>query len=141
MQYAKIAGLAFLAALTILAAGYFWGAAGRGAALDRLEVVERQAGLSEARRLVLSGQLALTRLNFGEAAGLFESARAIADASARALTLSGLPEQGAEVAKATEALTEARGLAAKLDQGSAGRAGDALVILDRAAAALPPASR
>lgn len=139
MQYAKTAGLALLAALTILAAGYFWGAAGRGAALDRLDVVERHAGLSETRRLVLAGQLALTRLNFGEAAGLFESARAGADAAARALSQSGLQEQGAEVGKAAQALTEARGLAAKLDQGSAGRAGDALVILDRVAAALPAA--
>ena len=80
MQQAKTAGLAFLVALTVLGAGYLWGARGRWAAQDRLAVVERQAALSETRRLTLAGQMALTRLNFGEAAGLFESARAGADA-------------------------------------------------------------
>lgn len=141
MRYVKIAGLSLLVALTILAAGYFWGAAGRGAALDRLAIVERQAELSEARRLTLAGQMALTRLNFGEAAGLFESARAGADACALALRQSGRQEEGAEVARAAQALTEARGLSAKLDQGSTGKAGDALAILDRVAAALPATGR
>lgn len=137
MPQAKTAGLAFLIALTVLGAGYLWGARGRWAAQDRLAVVERQALLSETRRLTLAGQMALTRLNFGEAAGLFESARAGADATARDLEQAGLHELAAETAKAVQALTEARGLAAKLDQGSAGKASDALGMLDRAAAALP----
>ena len=83
MQQAKMAGLACLIAVTVLGAGYLWGARGRWAAEDRLAAVERQASLSETRRLTLAGQMALTRLNFGEAAGLFESARAGADAAAQ----------------------------------------------------------
>lgn len=134
MQHAKTAGIAFLIALTVLGAGYLWGARGRWAAQDRLAMVERQAVLSDARRLTLAGQMALTRLNFGEAAGLFESARASADSAASRLEQGGLPEGAAEAVKAAEALTEARGLAAKLDQGAAGKAGDALALLDRAAA-------
>ena len=141
MQQAKTAGIVLLVALTVLGAGYLWGARGRWAAQERLAVVERQASLSDARRLTLAGQLALTRLNFGEAAGLFESARAGADAVSRGLEQDGLQEVAGQTAAAAQALTDARGLAAKLDQGSAGKAGDALVLLDRAAAALAGAGR
>jgi len=141
MQQAKTAGLVLLVALTVLGAGYLWGARGRWAAQERLALVERRASLSETRRLALAGQLALTRLNFGEAAGLFESARAGADSVARGLEHDGLPELAAEATKAAHALTEARGLAAKLDQASAGRVSDAVAILDRAAASLPGATR
>lgn len=140
MQQAKTAGLVLLVALTVLGAGYLWGARGRWAAQERLVLVERHASVSETRRLALAGQLALTRLNFGEAAGLFESARAGADGVARALEQEGLAELSAEAAKAAQALSEARGLAAKLDQAAAGKASDALATLDRAAAALPGAT-
>ena len=138
MKQAKTAAIAFLIALTVLGAGYLWGARGRWAAQDRLAVVERQALLSETRRLTLAGQMALIRLNFGEAAGLFESARAGADSAARALEHAGLTEPAGEAAKAAEALNQARGLAAKLDQGAAGKAGDALALLDHAAVPNPP---
>ncbi len=141
MQHAKTAGLAFLVALTMLGAGYLWGASGRWAARDRLAVVERQAQLSETRRLVLAGQIALTQLNFGEAAGLFDAARAGADAAARGLARDGLQDGATEVGRAVAALTEARGLAAKLDQGSAGKARDALAMLDRVATGLPASAR
>lgn len=141
MQQAKTAGLVLLVALTVLGAGYLWGARGRWAAQERLTVVERQASLSETRRLALAGQLALTRLNFGEASGLFESARAGADSAARALEQDGLPDVAGEATKAAQALMEARGLSAKLDQAAAGKASDAVAMLDRAAAALPGATR
>jgi hypothetical protein len=141
MQKAKTAVLACLIALTVLGAGYLWGARGRWAAQDRLVVVERQASLSEARRLTLAGQMALTRLNFGEAAGLFESARAGADAAARGLEQDGQADLAGQTANAAQVLIEARGMAAKLDQGAAGKAGDALVLLDRAAAALATTGR
>ena len=77
MQQAKMAGLACLIALTVLGAGYLWGARGRWAGQDRLAVVESQAPAERNPSAdALYGQMALTRLNFGEAAGLFESARA-----------------------------------------------------------------
>jgi hypothetical protein len=138
MKQVKTAGIALLVALTVLGVGYLWGARGRWAAQDHLAVVERQALLSETRRLTLAGQMALTRLNFGEAAGHFESARAGAAGAARALELAGLTESAGEAAKAAEALTQARGLAAKLDQGATGKAGDALALLDHAAVTNPP---
>ena len=130
MQQAKMAGLACLIAVTVLGAGYLWGARGRWAAQDRLAAVERQAALSETRRLTLAGQM-----------GLFESARAGADAAAKGLEHEGLQELAGQTATAAQALTEARGLAAKLDQGSAGKAGDALALLDRTAAALAGAAQ
>lgn len=134
MRQAKIAGVALLLAITVLGAGYLWGARGRWASEARLEVVQRQASLSETRRLGLAGQIALTRLNFGEAAGLFESARAGADALARGFEADGRSDLAREASAAAQALTDARGLAAKLDQASTGRASDALAALDRAAA-------
>jgi hypothetical protein len=137
-QQLKTVGIAVLVALTTLGAGYLWGARGRWAAEERLAVVEREASLSEARRLVLAGQVSLTRLNFGEAAGLFESARTateaaipLAERAGQSAAVSGLQAAGA-------ALAEARALAAKLDQGAFGRAGDALAALDRVAALPPP---
>jgi hypothetical protein len=141
MQQAKTVGLACLIAVTVLGAGYLWGARGRWAAEDRLAAVERHASLCEARRLTLAGQMALARLNFGEAAGLFESARAGADTVAKGLEQAGLQELAGQTASAAQALTDARGLAAKLDQGSAGKAGDALGLLDRAAAGLAGTGR
>ena len=50
-------------------------------------------------------------------------------------------KKAGEAAKAAHALTEARGLAARLDQASAGKASEAAAILDRAAASLPGATR
>jgi len=127
----KTAGLVALVAVTVLGAGYLWGARGRWAAEERLAIVERQAVVGETRGLVLAGQLALTRLNFGEASGLFESARVSADRAARRLDADGMLPLAGESTKAAEALGEARGLAAKLDQAAAGKASDALAALDR----------
>ena len=142
MQHAKTAGIALLVALTVLGAGYLWGARGRWAAEERLAAVERTAALSETRRLVLAGQIALTRLNFGEAAGLFESARAGAQGAGQALTVGRLRATGrARPPEAAQALTDARGLAAKLDQGAAGKAGEALALLDSVAAGSRPAPK
>ena len=137
----KTAVIAVLVALTMLGAGFLWGARGRWAAEEQLAAVERQAALGETRRLTLAGQMAMTRLNFGEASGLFESARVAADQTARRLEADGMLELAGESTKAAAALADARALAAKLDQAAAGRASDALAALERAAAGLPPPSR
>lgn len=134
MQQLRMTVIAVLVALTVLGAGFLWGARGRWAAEERLGLLERQAALSETRRLALAGQVALTQMNFGDAAGHFESARAGADAAARAWDQAGQLALAGEATRAAEALAEARGLAAKLDQAAAGKASDALAILDRAAA-------
>lgn len=141
MRNVKTVGIAILVAVTVLGLGYLWGARGRWAAEERLQVVERQASFAETRRLTLAGQMSLTRLNFGEAAGLFESARVGAEEAARALDQAGLIEIAGEATKAAQALSQARASAAKLDQGAAGKAGEALAILDAAAGKLPGKSR
>ena len=141
MQNLKTAGIAVLVALTVLGVGYLWGARGRWAAEERLQGVERQAAFNEARRLTLAGQMSLTRLNFGEAAGLFESARVAAEEIARGLDQDGQIELAGEATRAAQALAEARALAAKLDQGAAGKGGEALAILDAAAAKTPGPGR
>ena len=140
-RHLKTAGLVALVAVTVLGAGYLWGARGRWAAEERLASVERQAVVGETRRLVLAGQLALTRLNFGEASGLFESARVSADQAARRLDADGMLPLAGESTKAAEALGEARGLAAKLDQAAAGKASDALAALDRVVTGLANPAR
>ena len=137
-QQLKTVGIAALVALTTLGAGYLWGARGRWAAEQRLATVEHQALLSEARRLVLAGQVSLTRMNFGEAAGFFESARTATDAAIAPAERAGQPTAVSDLQAAGTALGEARALAAKLDQGAFGRASDALVQLDRVAALPPP---
>ncbi len=139
MQNLKTAGIAVLVALTVLGVGYLWGARGRWAAEERLQGVERQAAFSEARRLTLAGLMSLTRLNFGEAAGLFESARVAAEEIARGLDQDGQIELAGEATKAAQTLADARALAAKLDQGAAGKGGEALAILDAAAKTPGPA--
>jgi hypothetical protein len=133
-QQLKTIGIGVLVALTTLGAGYLWGARGRWAAEERLAVVERQAALNDARRLVLSGQVALTRLNFGEAAGLFESARAGTESAAAQMETAGLAVAVGDLRTAGAALADARALAAKLDQSAFAKAGDALALLDKTAA-------
>ena len=133
-QQIKTIGIAALVALTVLGAGYLWGARGRWAAEERLAFVERQAALNDARRLVLSGQVSLTRLNFGEAAGLFESARAGTESAAVQMETAGLAVAVGDLRTAAAALGEARALAAKLDQSAFAKAGDALTLLDKTAA-------
>lgn len=133
-QQLKTIGSVVLVGLTLLGVGYLWGARGRWAAEERLAFVERQSALNDARRLVLSGQVALSRLNFGEAAGLFESARAGTDTAATQMETAGLAVAVGDLRTASAALGEARALAAKLDQSAFAKAGDALALLDKTAA-------
>ncbi|HEX7086650.1 MAG TPA: hypothetical protein VF198_09820 [Vicinamibacterales bacterium] len=135
-RHVRFALIAVLVAVTLVAAGFLWGASGRWAAEERLAAAERRAALTEARRLALAGQVALGRLNFGEAAGLFDSARVAAGTSADELERGGYPELAAAVRGASQELGEARSLAAALDQGATGRAATAIAALDRAAAGL-----
>jgi len=137
-QHLKTAAIAVLVALTVLGGGYLWGARGRWAAEERLAAVERQAVISEARRQVLAGQVALTRLNFGEAAGFFESARTSVLAAIPLAERTGPATAAAELQAAGNSLGEARALAAKLDQSAFGRAGDALSQLDKVAGQITP---
>lgn len=141
MQHLKTVGLAALVAVTVLGAGYLWGARGRWAAEERLAASSREAAFSEIRRLTLTGQVALTRLNFGEASGTFDSARARAEAAARDLEQDALLELAAEARRAAEALAEARALSGRLDHGAFGKAGEAIAILDQAAGRLPAPAR
>jgi hypothetical protein len=133
-QQVKTIGIFVLVALTVLGTGYLWGARGRWAAEERLAFVERQSALNDARRLVLAGQVALSRLNFGEAAGLFESARAGTEAATAQMEAAGRAVAVGDLRTAGGALAEARALAAKLDQSAFGKAGEALHVLDKVAA-------
>jgi hypothetical protein len=78
MKQLKLAGIGLLVALTVLAAGYLWGARGRWAAEERLGTMERQWRLADARREALAGSVEIYKLNFGAAVGHFETARATA---------------------------------------------------------------
>ena len=90
MKQLKLAGIGLLVALTVLAAGYLWGARGRWAAEERLGTMERQWRLADARREALAGSVDIYKLNFGAAAGHFETARATAASVATALDAAGL---------------------------------------------------
>ena len=138
MRHMKLFGIAALAALTTFALGYLWGARGRWAALEQLATAQRQLNLSEARRHALTGQVLLGKLNFGEAAGQFDAARAAAETARAYFDGAGLVAPAQEAAAAVQSLEIARGLAAKVDQAAVGKAGEAVAALDRASAAVPP---
>ena len=135
MKQIKLAGLGLLVALTVLAAGYLWGARGRWAAEERLGIAERQWHLADARREALAGSVEIYKLNFGAATGHFEAARAGAVAVASALETAGLGPQAASASAAAGHLDEARVLASRLDQAAGQRAATAVGELDKAAAA------
>jgi hypothetical protein len=134
MKQLKLAGIGLLVALTVLAMGYLWGARGRWAAEERLATMERQWRLADARREALSGSVDIYKLNFGAAAGHFETARATAALVAAGLDTAGLSGQGGNARSAATHLDEARALASKLDQAAGQKAAAAVAELDRAAA-------
>jgi len=134
MKQLKLAGIGLLVALTVLAAGYLWGARGRWAAEERLGKMERQWRLADARREALAGSVEIYKLNFGAAVGHFETARATAASTATALDAAGLLGRGGNAWSAATHLDEARALASKLDQAAGQKAAAAIGELDQAAA-------
>ncbi len=135
MAQVKRIGIVTLVALVLMTATYFWGAWGRWAAEKRVARVEAALALSEARRDALAGSLDLYKLNFGAAAGHFESARAAGD-HARTLLKTAGASDSSDVASAIALLDEARALAARLDQAAGQKAAAAIAALDRAAGEL-----
>ena len=134
MKQLKLAGIGLLVALTVLAAGYLWGARGRWAAEERLATVERQWRLADARREALAGSVEIYKLNFGAATGHFEAARATAAAVATSLDSAGQSGHAGNARSAATHLDEARALASRLDQAAGQRAAAAVAELDLAAA-------
>lgn len=136
MAQVKRVGIVTLVALVLMTATYFWGGWGRWAAEKRVARVEAALALSEARRDALAGSLDLYKLNFGAAAGHFESARAAADHARALLKTAGVSSDSSDVASASALLDEARALAARLDQAAGQKAAAAIAALDRAAGEL-----
>jgi hypothetical protein len=134
MKQVKLAGIGLLVALTVLAAGYLWGARGRWAAEERLGTMERQWRLADARREALAGSVEIYKLNFGAAVGHFETARTTAASVATALDAAGLLGRGGNARSAAAHLDEARALASKLDQAAGQKAAAAVAELDQASA-------
>jgi hypothetical protein len=137
MRNLKLAGIGLLVACTILALGYLWGARGRWAAEEQLARLDLHLALADARREALAGSIDVQRLNFGSAAGHFETARVAAERARVALDSEGLADQAADAKTAVALLDEARSLAAKVNQAAGERAARATDALDRAAAQMP----
>lgn len=135
MAQLKRTGIFALAALVVLAAGYFWGASGRRTAERDLARANALLALSDARRNALAGNVDLYKLNFGAAAAHFETARATADRARGLLVAAESTADPADVSNAVAALDEARALAAKLDQAAGQKATSAVALLDKAATA------
>jgi hypothetical protein len=129
----KRAGVLAGIGVTILAAGYVWGAWGRRDAERQLARSTAQLALSDARRNAFAGSVDLYKLNFGAAAAHFEAARATADRARGLLTVVASTADPAELASAVTSLDEARALAAKLDQAAGQKAAAAVALLDKAA--------
>jgi hypothetical protein len=137
MRHLKLVVIGVLAAITILALGFLWGARGRWAAEERLALIERRLLLSDARRETYAGSVELQKLNFGAAAGHFEAARAASDQVRLRLEAAGDTAGAERAGNATSLLNEARARAARLDQTAGVRAQRAAQALEQAAQTSP----
>lgn len=110
-------------------AGCVYGASGRSEVeRARREAVER-ADLTEARALVLEGQLAVFQLNFGDAAHRFEAARTPIERVQTALRETGQAERAGRLEIVLSHLRDAQRLAVSLDANARVAADEALRAL------------
>lgn len=132
MDVRRLAVVAVAALLAGLAAGWIWASWGTFDTEDALADVTVRLNLTDARAEVLDARVSFHLLNFGDASGHLERAKApLGPARARFETL----RQVDRVKLIDEALAHidaARGLASKVDQSAGQRAADASRALDAA---------
>lgn len=116
---------ALAACLTALAAGWVWGASGKGSVELARRAVEDRADLQEARASTLDGRLHLVQSNFGDAGQRFEHAQTIIERLQIRWRESGQTERAGQLEIVLASLKEARRLATALDQAAQDAAGKA----------------
>lgn len=137
MTRLKLAGVAAVVLLAVLAIGYFWGASGRWTLAAELSELRRDDAAAVARQHLLMARVELFTLNFGAAARHLESARGQLERAAGLYDDAGQSDAAGLLRQAAEQASKARELAARLDQSANSVAAEALQVLDRVAR--PPA--
>ena len=110
-------------------AGWLYGASGRSDLEQSRRAAVQRAELSEARALVLEGNLAIFQLNFGDAVKRYESARAAVERIQTALRETGQAERAGRLEIALSHLRDAQRLAVSLDANARNAADAALTSM------------
>jgi len=122
--------LVVVAVLAIaLLAAWSWGALGRSDIANALKASDLRGDVLAARAAVLDARVAIYSVNFGEASGHLEDARALLGRADKRLASLGRDDEAARVQTALTSIDEAQRMAGKLDQSANARAGVAAKIL------------
>jgi hypothetical protein len=118
--------IAIGAAIVLLGLGYVWGASGRFTLESALTETRQQLDIAEARGYILDARVSLYNMNFGEAGGRMEDAKAPLRRIRQRYVDMGRTDSVRSISAAIEHLTEAQRLAGKLDPAANSKAGEAL---------------
>jgi hypothetical protein len=111
--------------MVCLLAGWVWGRSGRTDIARALAASELRAELRGARAAVLDARVAIYNVNFGQASGHLENARALLLPAVDRLKSLGRDDELKQLQTALTGVDDAQRMAGKLDQTANSRAGDA----------------
>ena len=117
------------AVVVALLTGWVWGASGRSEVEQARWAAVQAADLSEARALILEGQVQMFLVNFGTASTQYEAARAAIERVQLALRETGQAERAGRFEIPLSHLREAQRLAVSLDSSARNAADEALRAL------------
>ncbi len=118
-----------VALLVAVSAGWLWGASGRWSIERAQQASELRQELVEGRSAVLDARVALYSVNFGEASGHLENARAVLRRAEERLKNGGRDAEAKRVQTALAGIDDAQRMAGKLDQNANSRAGEVAKII------------
>lgn len=120
-----VAGAVLIAALT----GWVWGRSGKSEIEEARRSAVQQENLTDARALILEGQIHIFQLNFGDATKRYEAARAAIERVQLALRETGQAERAGRLEIPLTHLKDAQRLAVSLDASARNAADEALKAL------------
>jgi len=115
--------------MVALLGGLIWGAWGRSDVAEALQAAELRGELLAARAAVLDARVAIYNVNFGEASGHLENARALLGRANERLARLDRDDDVTPGQTALASINDAQRLAGKLDQSANSRAGEAAKML------------
>jgi hypothetical protein len=135
MSRGKLVLSVAIALLVCLAAGYVWGASGRGAIQTSLDEARQHLDVAEARGHILDARVSLYNINFGDASRHFEEAKTPLRRVKERYQGARQSDAAGRIDAALSLVEEAQRLSGKLDPTANAKAGEALdaikVAVDR----------